>query len=249
MHHFFVSPEQIGEYSVRIVGQDVNHIRQVLRMHTGDELVVRTGQDMKEYRCAIAQMDEQCIEAQILWTVELDTELPCRITLFQCLPKSDKMEWILQKGTELGISSFVPVDMQRCVVRYDAKKEIKKTERFRKIVESAAKQSGRGRIPEVKEPQSFLKTVEDVKNYDLFLVPYEAGLDYSLKKTLNALPHMPKTIAILIGPEGGIDPGEVEALTGAGAKIVGLGPRILRTETAGMAAATMLLYHFDQMEL
>ncbi len=247
MPRFFVHPEQIREDEL-IITEDAHHIKDVLRIQAGEVLEVCDGQGT-DYQAEIENMTGEEIKCRILSQGPSVSESSIHITLFQGLPKSDKMEWILQKGTELGISSFVPVDMQRCVVRYDAKKEIKKTERFRKIAESAAKQSGRGRIPEVKEPQSFLQTVEDVKNYDLFLVPYEAGLDHSLKKTLNALPQMPKTVAILIGPEGGIDPGEVEALTGAGAKIVGLGPRILRTETAGMAAATMLLYHFDQMEL
>ncbi|MBQ2462327.1 MAG: 16S rRNA (uracil(1498)-N(3))-methyltransferase, partial [Clostridia bacterium] len=243
----FVKPLQIQGDTV-IVTEDAHHIKDVLRMQAGDTIEVCDGQGM-DYTVRLETLSSERVTGRIEEQGPSTSEPAIHVTLFQGLPKSDKMEWILQKGTELGISSFVPVTMQRSVVRYDAKKDAKKTERFRKIAEAAAKQSGRGRIPEVQEVRSFQSVIGEVGKYDLFLVPYEAGLEHSLKRTLSSVPAMPKTVAILIGPEGGIDPKEVDALTEAGAQVVGLGPRILRTETAGMAAVTMLLYHFDQMEL
>ena len=249
MHHFFVSPEQIGEYSVRIVGQDVNHIRQVLRMHTGDELVVRTGQDMKEYRCAIAQMDEQCIEAQILWTEELDTELPCRITLFQCLPKSDKMEWIIQKVVELGAFRIVPVASRRSIVKLSGGKAEAKVRRWNAVAESAAKQSRRSFVPEVGAVVDFAGALREAEDLDVLLIPYELAQDMNHTREILSGIRPGASIGIIIGPEGGLEAEEVASAQAVGAHSITLGRRILRTETAGMALIAALMIALEDSSI
>ena len=240
---FFVSPEQIQGDEIRIT-EDAHHIKHVLRMQIGEQLTVCDGQGV-DHISRIESMDDQIVVCHIESSIPSQAEPEIHITLFQGLPKSDKLEWILQKGTELGISAFVPVEMKRSVVRIESKKEARKTERLRKIVESAAKQSSRGIIPSVEESCSFDKVLARTAEFDLFLVPYEGALDRSLKPVLEALPAKPCKAAILIGPEGGIDPSEIERLKQAGAVPVGLGPRILRTETAGPVTAALLLYHFS----
>lgn len=246
MPRFFVDPGQIRDGLIT-VSEDAHHIQDVLRMREGDPLTLCDGEGM-DYEARIEGFSEGQVLCRVLEQSVSASEPAIRITLFQGLPKADKMEWILQKGTELGISAFRPVAMQRSIVKADPKKENRKTDRYRKIALAAAKQSGRGQIPEVTDTVSFSEAVALVSQFDLFLVPYENGRERGLKTELNRLSSIPRTCAILIGPEGGIDPKEIEALESAGARIVGLGPRILRTETAGFTAATMLLYHFDQME-
>ncbi len=246
MPRFFVNDIPENPQTI-LITEDAHHIQHVLRMHVGEELTVCDGQGMDSH-AQIQEFTENGVLCKVLSQEPSAAEPQIHVTLFQGLPKSDKMEWILQKGTELGISAFVPVAMQRSIAKYDSRKDAKKLDRWQKIAESAAKQSGRGRIPAVKETISLQKAADSVRDYDIFLVPYEMGLDHSLKACLQKLDKMPKTAAVLIGPEGGIDAAEVQMLEAAGARIVGLGPRILRTETAGIAAATMLLYHFDQMK-
>ncbi|MCR5006434.1 MAG: 16S rRNA (uracil(1498)-N(3))-methyltransferase [Clostridiales bacterium] len=243
MPKFFVSPDQIQGDQIRIT-EDAHHISHVLRMKIGDHMIVCDGQGT-DHQCIIASIDDQAVTCHIESSLQSPSEPLVHITLFQGLPKSDKMEWILQKGTELGISAFVPVEMKRSVVRIEPKKEAKKLERLRKIAEAAAKQSSRGIIPCVEESCGLEKVLARASEFDLLLVPYEGALDQPLKQRLEALPETTRKIAILIGPEGGIDPSEIERLIRAGAVPVGLGPRILRTETAGPVTAALLLYHFS----
>ena len=243
MPKFFVSPDQIREDQI-LITEDAHHIAHVLRMKPGDPLIVCDGQGT-DYETEIETISDQTVVCHIGSRAISQAEPGIHITLFQGLPKSDKLEWILQKGTELGISTFVPVEMQRSVVRIEAKKEERKTERLRKIAEAAAKQSSRGIIPTVERAYRLDQVLGRMAEYDLFLVPYEGALDKPLKNVLEALPSQPKRAAILIGPEGGIDPAEIERLQQAGAVTVGLGQRILRTETAGPVAASLLLYHFS----
>lgn len=243
MPKFFVSPEQIQGEQI-VLTEDAHHITHVLRMKPGTRLTVCDGQGT-DHQVRIVSVDEQAVVCQIESSAPSLAEPDIKITLFQGLPKADKMEWILQKGTELGITTYVPVEMKRSVAHIEPKKEARKLERFRKIAESAAKQSGRGIIPEVESACMLDRVLARVHDFNLFLVPYEDALDHSLKQILNGLSEKPRTVGILIGPEGGIDPAEVDALVQQGAVLTGLGPRILRTETAGPMAAAVILYHFS----
>lgn len=241
MHRFFVEPEQIFENKVCITGKDVNHIKNVLRMKQGEMVLVSNGMD-REYTCII---DEICPEKITLIIQDVDgpaRELPVKVTLFQGLPKSDKMEMVIQKMVELGVYEIVPVSTKRCVVKLDEKKAAAKTKRWNLISESAAKQSKRGIIPIVHEPVSFKTALEMAKGMDMLIIPYEEAEDMAL--TRNALSEITNnmSVGVFIGPEGGFAKEEVEFATQYGAKAVTLGKRILRTETAGMALMSVIMY-------
>lgn len=238
MHMFFVKPAQIEGGLVTVTGPDVNHIRNVLRMKPGEPVRIS---DEKDFcgQCRVTEI----LEDRVLLSVEEEapsTELPARVTLFQGLPKGDKMEWIVQKNTELGVSRIVPVAMRRSVVKLDARKAEAKRVRLQAIAESAAKQSGRTRLPKVLPVMSYGEALREAKDCDLLLLPYESaeGMDRTRELLARASPGM--HIGILIGPEGGFDPSEVEQAAEAGWQAFSLGPRILRTETAGMAVLAML---------
>ena len=243
MHMFFVEPRQIVGGQVTITGPDVNHIRNVLRMKPGG--MVRVS-DEKDF-CGQCRVEE-LLEDQILLTIleEADsTELPAQVTLFQGLPKGDKMEWIIQKNTELGIARIVPVVMKRSVVKLDAKKAATKVARWQAIAESAGKQSGRTKLPEVAPVMTYAQALKEAADYDLLLLPYESaeGMDAVRSLFAQAAPGM--RIGILIGPEGGFEPSEVEAAVAAGWKVLSLGRRILRTETAGMTVMANLMLQLE----
>ena len=245
MYHFFVKPEQIGQKEIRIEGSDVNHIRNVLRMNPGDQITVSSGEDAREYRCEIAQLEEDCVTARIMWVEESGVELPSRICLFQGLPKGDKMELIIQKAVELGVSEIVPMATKRAIVKLDQKKEEAKRKRWNAISESAAKQSKRQIVPEVKPVMSFAEAVKYAGTYDVKLIPYE--LAEGMEKTRSIISSLTpgQSIAVFIGPEGGFDEQEVELARAAGAESVTLGRRILRTETAGMTVLSILMYQLE----
>ena len=245
MSRFFIHAEDI-EGNILTIREDVHHILHVLRYKEGDQIEVCDRQGM-DYIVKIVETNEDFIKCEILNEEKSSAEPEIEITLFQGMPKSDKMEWILQKGVELGISRFIPLWTHRCVVKYDQKKESGKISRWQKIVESAAKQSGRGSIPIVHNSVSLKECMQQVSDYDMVLLFYENAREQSLKAFLDRQETMPHRVAILIGPEGGWEPEEVAKLEDAGAITAGLGPRILRTETAGMTAATLILYHFDQI--
>ena len=176
------------------------------------------------------------------------SELPVRITLFQALPKRDKMELIIQKAVELGASEIVPVRTRRCVVKLDAKKEEKKLTRWRTIAEAAAKQSGRGRIPEISEILSFECALDRARDMDAVLIPYELYEDMSSSVKAMESAARGESIGIFIGPEGGFERGEVERAIEAGARPISLGKRILRTETAGMTVLSVLMFMIEGKE-
>lgn len=242
MYHFFVAPEQIGAKEIRIEGGDVNHIRNVLRMSPGEQITVSSGEDSREYRCELAQIGETCITAKIMWVEESGAELPSRICLFQGLPKGDKMELIIQKAVELGVSEIVPMATKRTVVKLDQKKEASKRKRWNAISESAAKQSKRLVIPEVKSVMSFSEAVRYAGSFDVKLIPYELaeGMEESRRILSSIAPG--QSIAVFIGPEGGFDEQEVDLAKSVGTVPVTLGRRILRTETAGMTVLSILMY-------
>lgn len=241
MHRFFVQPSQVGEDTIVITGGDVNHIRNVLRMKPGEELIAADGQG-SEYRCRLSGITDQEARAEILWKLSGDAELPVRITLYQGLPKSDKMDFIVQKCVELGVSRIVPVDTARTVVKLDAKKEQNRRNRWSAIAESAAKQSGRGIVPEIGPVLSFKAALSEAEGWDRILIPYERAENMAQTRSILTELQPGMSVGIFIGPEGGFEETEVEAAKAAGARAVTLGRRILRTETAGMALLAMLGY-------
>lgn len=246
MYQFFVEDEQVTEDGVLITGSDVNHIRNVLRMKPGERVRIstRTGSN---YLCSITQVEEMSIAAQILETMA-GTELPNRIVLFQGLPKADKMELIIQKAVELGAAEIVPVSMKNCVVKLDAKKAENKVKRWQQIVESAAKQSKRSLIPAVHEVLSYREAVAYAAECDVRLVPYENEQGMAGTKTMIEAIVPGESIAVFIGPEGGFDESEIAEARDAGMKTISLGNRILRTETAGLAALSILMYQIESKE-
>ena len=245
MHHFFVEPQQIREREITILGGDVNHIRNVLRMEVSQEITVSNGVDQKEYRCRIASISEDRIVADILWAEEVGFELPSKIYLFQGLPKADKMELIIQKAVELGVYEVIPVATRRSVVKLDEKKAQNKLRRWNGISESAAKQSKRMVIPRVTQIRSFGQALEYAKGLDVKLIPYELAREMDRTRSLIVGIQKGQSIGIFIGPEGGFEEEEVAAAQEAGACPITLGKRILRTETAGMTLLSILMYHLE----
>lgn len=249
VYHFFTETEFFNGSEAVITGPDVNHIRNVLRMKPGEKILLSDGKGTN-CLCELTRVDGEEILARILPEPVKDTELPVEVTLFQGLPKGDKMELIVQKCVELGACSLVPVEMARCVVKLDRKKEEAKRKRWNAISESAAKQSKRMIIPEVKPMMKYREAVEAAASYDLILVPYEDAESLSeaggMEKTRALIRSMKpgERAAVFIGPEGGFSDEEIAYALEYGAKTVTLGKRILRTETAGlfvMAAMGLLL--------
>ena len=245
MHRFFAEPGQIGEKEIIITGADVNHIRNVLRMRADEEVLIADGQGA-EYRCKLTDLGENEVRAQILWKLDGNAELASAVTLFQGLPKSDKMDLIVQKCVELGVDRIVPVSTKRAVVKLDAKKEQTRLKRWNTISESAAKQSGRGVIPEVSGVMSFEKALEDAKKLDVLLIPYERAEHMAETRRVMGEIRPGQSVGIFIGPEGGFEESEVEEAVAAGARAITLGRRILRTETAGLAVMAMLGYLLEE---
>ena len=247
MQRFFVESHQIDEANqcIHIVGSDVNHIKNVLRMRAGEEVWISDGAE-KEYHCEIAQFEDEEVVLNILETSESEYELPNKIYLFQGLPKGDKMELIIQNAAELGVYQVIPVEMKRCVVKLDAKKADKKIARWQQISESAAKQSKRMLIPEVHSVMTYKEALNYAAELDIALVPYE--LAKGMKETRDLIGRfMPgQSVGIFIGPEGGFEEAEIEQALESGAKSITLGKRILRTETAGLAILSVLMFQLER---
>lgn len=244
MHHFFVSPEQIGEKKITITGGDVNHIKNVLRMTVGEQITVSSGED-REYRCELLSLEADRIEAGIMWVEEAEAELSSKIYLFQGLPKNGKMELIIQKAVELGAYEIIPTATKRAVVKLDKKKEEVKRKRWQGISESAAKQSKRMVIPRITPVMGFREAVEYAAGLDVKMIPYELAEGMEATRQLIDAIVPGQSIAVFIGPEGGFSPEEVDFAMGKGFKPVTLGRRILRTETAGLTVLSILMYHLE----
>ena len=244
MHHFFVTPEQVKGEHIYIEGSDVNHIKNVLRMKIGEELGISDGNN-KKYLCEIESMTSEEVCVAIKEEQRGDTELPSKIYLFQGLPKSDKMELIVQKAVELGAYEIIPVVTKRAVVKLDAKKASKKVERWNSIAESGAKQSGRNVIPKVTDVMTWKEAMEYAKALDVVLIPYELAEGMQETRDIIAQIQSGQSIGIFIGPEGGFETAEVENAMEHGAKPITLGKRILRTETAGLTTLSILMYHLE----
>ena len=241
MYRFFVTEEQIGEKYIRIAGGDVNHIKNVLRMKAGEEILLSDG-IKKEYHCRITELSEEHVDAEIMFVKEEGIELPAKVYLFQGLPKSDKMELIIQKAVELGVYAVIPMATKRAVVKLDAKKEEKKLGRWQSIAESAAKQSKRLIIPKVMPVMSFKEAAAFAADLDLCLLPYELAENMAYTREIFSEVRPGMSVAVFIGPEGGFSTEEVELALSKGMKSITLGKRILRTETAGMTVLSILMY-------
>jgi 16S rRNA (uracil1498-N3)-methyltransferase len=244
MHRFFVDRQGIQNGTAYLEPSQAHHALNVLRLEKGDEVVLMDGRSL--HKAVLSALDGGRVRCDIM--EELPSPEAClRITLYQGLPKADKLEWIVQKCTEAGVANFVPIALSRCVSIVTGKDAAKKQERWQRIVQEAAKQSGRAAIPEVTLPLSFAKALELMKGHELVLVPWEEASGFGPGKVHEQFPHV-RDIAIVIGPEGGIAPEEIERLTSIGAVPMTLGRRILRTETAGLAAAVSLFALWGDME-
>lgn len=246
MHRFFVEEPAMGADGITITGGDVNHIKNVLRMSVGDKICVINGQNNKEYYCEITALGNDAVDTRICEIRESDQELGNKIVLFQGLPKSDKMELIIQKAVELGVHTIVPVSTDRTVVKLDAKKEANKRKRWMSISESAAKQSGRLRIPEVTQVVSFKEALEMAGKMDVRLIPYELAEGMEKTRAIMSSIQPGQSVAVFIGPEGGFESSEIEKAMEIDVQPVTLGKRILRTETAGLVTLAMLVYNLER---
>ena len=242
MYNFFVNETEKQDNSFIITESDFNHISNVLRMKTGDEILVSCNGQAS--LCKI-EIFSDYVKAEVIEENYHNTNLPIKIHLFQGLPKSDKMELIIQKAVELGVEEITPVEMNRCVVKVEEKKKKSKQERWQLIAESAAKQSKRNLVPTVNIPISFANVIKAAEDFDLFLVPYEN--EDGMKATADCLSKIRSgmKIGVLIGPEGGFDDKEIERCRQEGFRSISLGKRILRTETAAITSTAMLMLYSE----
>lgn len=242
MPKFFFHKNDISRGQVQLFGEDEKHIKTVLRAREGEELTLCDGEGM-DYHCRIASL-ERGVLLDILSKEVCETEPNIKITLYQGLPKADKMELIIQKCVELGVDRIVAVSTERAIVKLD-KKEGKKLERWQKIAESAAKQSGRGKIPEVcQKVLKFQEAVEEGAGLDGALIPYEKEREKGIRTFVQGF--QGESIGVFIGPEGGFSEEEIALARGKGITPITLGKRILRTETAGMTTVAILLYELEE---
>ena len=242
MHHFFVRPEQISGKEAYIEGPDWNHAANVLRVRPGEQVLLSAGEDW-DYLCTVREVDRtgQRVLLSVLEENRDIRELPVKISLYQGLPKSDKMELIIQKAVELGAARVIPVETARCVVKLDRKKAESKRSRWQAISESAAKQSGMSVIPEVAMPMPFAAALKEAADSEIRLIPYEnaEGMERTRRILESVAPG--QKIAVFIGPEGGFEETEIRQAEEAGFEAVTLGKRILRTETAGFVVLSLLM--------
>ncbi len=245
MNLFYIKRNQINDQTITITGEDVNHIKNVLRMRQGEQVMVCDCEGLN-YLSTIRELGKEEVILEIDCTQETKTELPAKIYLFQGLPKKDKMDLIIQKAVELGVTEIIPVAMKRSVVKIeDKKKEIKKLERWNLIAKSAAEQSKRGIVPRVNEVLTYGQALDRAKELDMILIPYEnaEGMNYSRDMMKKA--STKKSIGIFIGPEGGFEDSEISKVKEIGGEVISLGSRILRTETAGFTILSILMFEMD----
>ena len=247
MRKFFVKSNQINDNCISIIDEDVNHIKNVLRLAIGEKIKICDKDNSKNYVSEIVEITNHEVKCIIIEEVEGEAEGNVELHIYQGLPKADKMELILQKGTELGVSKFIPVALKRCIVKLDGKDALKKIERWQKITEVASKQSGRDIVPEVANIETINDICNKINDYDLVMLAYELEENNYIKTELLNIKNTKENykIAIVIGPEGGIDDKEAERLKEAGAKIVSLGKRILRTETVALQVSSIVMYELE----
>ena len=242
MANFYINKEDIQDNIATIKGEEAQHISRVLRMKKGDEVTLCDGEGMF-YDAVLSEFDDKSVIAEISESYKAPTEPEVQLTVFQGVPKNPKLETVIQKLTEIGAVRLVPVDTVRAVAKLD---KSAKVDRLRKIAKEAAKQSKRGIVPEVTDPVSFKQAVKMAAEADLALIPYEEETEISIKKALSG--KSPKTVSVMIGPEGGFDKSEIMLAMDAGIQSVTLGKRILRTETAPLTVASVILYELGEME-
>ncbi len=248
MPKFFVNQDQIQDDKIIITGQDVKHIKKVLRAKIGEVLEICNIVSNENYLCNITKIENEEIECTIKQNLETEAESNIQVTIFQGLPKADKMEYIIQKSVEIGGYDITPVEMKRCVVKLDEKDKVKRVIRWQKISEVAAKQCGRDIIPKINNIINIKKLCELIKNYDIVLLAYEKEKENTLKEQLKNIKEMNENkikIGIVIGPEGGIEEQEVKSLQENGVKVITLGKRILRTETVALNVLSIIMYELE----
>ena len=246
MQQFFVTADQVSGDLIFVTGADVNHIKNVLRMREGEEAAFVSGDNLR-YLAVFSGIEEDTAVFKVRSMAPAASELPTRITLFQGIPKGDKLEFITEKAVELGAFRIVPVAMRRSVKKIESKKEEAYIRRLNAISKSAAEQSKRALVPEVTRPMRLPECLQLAKDENMqLLLPYE--LENGMEKTRALLTSLEKDrpLGIFIGPEGGFDPQEVEELLAGGARPMTLGKRILRTETAGIMLLSVLSYLLEE---
>ncbi|MCR5147307.1 MAG: 16S rRNA (uracil(1498)-N(3))-methyltransferase [Clostridia bacterium] len=253
MPKFFVESEQVNNGRIIISGDDFNHIKNVLRMKVGDTFNV-CDNNSKNYMVKINNFEKEEIVCDIIEETSNSAESNIKVHIFQGLPKSDKMELIIQKSVELGVSKITPTEMKRCVVKLDTKDKVKKVDRWQKIAEVAAKQSGRDIIPEVCNVKELRNVLDELDNFDLVLLCYENEKETFLKDVLTEAKskidyNKDFNVAVIIGPEGGIDISEVEMMKDSKTRVISLGNRILRTETVALSVLSIIMYEFERNDI
>ncbi|TSB46770.1 16S rRNA (uracil(1498)-N(3))-methyltransferase [Alkalicoccobacillus porphyridii] len=249
MQRYFVSNQQMTENQVIILGEDATHIKKVMRMQTGHTIVC-INQNQRAVLCVLDSIDNTGVRATVVEELTEKTELPIAVTIAQGLPKSDKLEWIVQKGTELGATGFLPFSASRSVVKWDQKKSEKKRERLEKIAKEAAEQSYRLNIPQIHDSANEKAVIDLIAHHTASIVLAEEqaknGETSQFSKVLSSLTEG-DSLLVIVGPEGGLSESEVDHFQEAGAIPCGLGPRILRTETASLATLAAISYQFELM--
>lgn len=246
MDRFFVEKNNINleNNTCTIEGEDVKHISKVLRCKVGEQLEVCDCNN-SEYLCEITNIDKDVVNLDIIEKVDIKRESDIKVKLYQGLPKGPKMEMILQKLTEVGVDEIILVQTKRSVAKVDDKKEDKKIERWERIIYEAAKQSKRGQLPKLRGVLSFKEALEDMKSNDMNICPYENERTVSIKNAIKDANI--NNIGIFVGPEGGFAEEEIEKIQDIDSKVVSLGPRILRTETASVVASSIVLYELSDL--
>ncbi|MBO7215270.1 MAG: 16S rRNA (uracil(1498)-N(3))-methyltransferase [Clostridia bacterium] len=244
MYNFFATENSKTSDGYEITGKDYNHIKNVLRKKAGEDILVTL--NGKSDLCCITDFTDNSVIVKIIKPDYQSTELPTHITLFQGIAKGEKMELIIQKAVELGASEIVPVDMKRCIAKIEPNKARQKTERFNLISESAAKQSKRNVIPKVLQPLAFNKALDYAKDFDLLVIPYECASGMQATKNLLSEIKSGMKIGVMIGAEGGFDDSEIESARQLeNARVISLGSRILRTETASLTTLSLLMLYIE----
>lgn len=247
MRKFFVETSQINNSQIQIIGEDVNHIKNVLRLELREKIKICDKETSVNYISEITEITAKYVNCKIIEKAENESEGNVELHIYQGLPKADKMELIIQKGTELGVSEFIPVALKRCIVKLSGKDEDKKIERWNKIAEVAAKQSMRDIVPKVRNVENIKNLCSKIQEYDIVLLAYELEENNYIKNELLKIKDKQEKykIAVIIGPEGGIDAEEAEILKQNGAKVISLGKRILRTETVALQVSSIIMYELE----
>jgi 16S rRNA (uracil1498-N3)-methyltransferase len=249
MQRYFISPEQMKDHTCTVEGSDAHHISKVMRQQINDKILCCNGLG-RTVLAQIEHVDKEEVVCRILQEIDMKRELPISVTIAQGLPKGDKLEWVIQKGTELGAHCFIPFSSSRTIVKYDAKKEQKKVERWEKIAKEAAEQSHRDVLPKIEQVRTFKQLLQYEAKYKLVAYEEESiQLSDGKSSFYQALEkvNLGDQVVIVIGPEGGLEAEEVQQLKDVGFQPISLGKRILRTETASQYVLAAISFYYEQM--